>query len=127
MRAQAHINTLLVMRQLVPLAAVDVLFFNAVNPAKSSSFLIIAGCILLLITLYVVNRAVAKLGAFFFSYSKQTQRRLAMCMTTLLGFLLLMQSIGQLDVRDVLAAVALIAAFFIYVSYIARENMIKSI
>ena len=126
MKARTHANIFITLRRVAPLLAADVIFFNSVNPAQSSSFFIIAGCILLFTTLYLMNWLLARLLGLFLACSERTQRRLALCMTLLFCFLLLMQSIGQLDIRDALAAIPLAAAVYIYMSYVGREKLAKS-
>lgn len=126
MKANIDASIFITLRRAAPILALDVLFFNFVNPAKSSSFLIIAGCILLFGTLYLLNRLMVRLLAFFLELSERTQRRLALCVTVLICFLLLMQSIGQLDMRDALAAIPLAFAFYMYMSYTSRGKLAKS-
>lgn len=127
MKAQTYAKILIALQRVAPLLVVDVFFFNLVNPAKSSSFIIIAGCLLLFATFYLANRLLARLLSFFLMYSERTQRRLALCGTALLCFLLLMQSIGQLDMRDALAAIPLAVAFYMYMSYLGRSKPGKSV
>src|SRR5450631_1359859 len=85
----------------IPLLVADIVFFSLINPLSSNSFMIIIGCLLTALTIYIVLRALTRLLAVFITMSQRTQRRFAIFMTLLLMFVLLMQSIGQLSIRDI--------------------------
>jgi len=107
-------------RFILPLAVADIVFFSLVNPANSSSFMIIIGILLTALTIYVAIFGLTKLLAVFFTVSRRTQRRFAIFSTLVLMFLLLMQSIGQLSLRDILAIVPLMIVLYIYLTYTSR-------
>ena len=106
----------------IPLLVADIVFFSLVNPLSSNSFMIIIGCLLTALTIYIVLRALTRLLGVFISMSQPTQRRFAIFMTLLLMFLLLMQSIGQLSIRDILAIVPLMIVLYIYLTYTSRTR-----
>ena len=113
-----------IVRHIKPYIAVlgaDIIFFNLVDPAVSS-FVIVVGCILLAATIYCLTLLSSDVIAMFVGTSARTRRRAALFVTAPLTFLILMQSIGQLSGRDVLAAVALTIIFYIYVSYVAGRR-----
>jgi hypothetical protein len=114
-----HKRKLHSVRLLLPLLIVDVLFFSAVNPATSSSFVVVAGCVLLGATLYVFFRGLAKSLSLMVVLSPTAQNRIALLAAGLLLFMLLMQSIGQLSIRDAIAALALAAVLYFYFSYLS--------
>jgi hypothetical protein len=109
-------------KRLVLLLVLDLLFFALVNPASSNSLIVILGCLLLGLTLYTIFRALGRILTALVAVSDLTQRRLSIFAAALLMFLLLMQSIGQLSRRDILAALLLAAALYLYVSYISGES-----
>lgn len=106
----------------IPLLAADIVFFSLINPLNSNSFMIIIGCLLTALTIYVVLRALTRLLAVFITMSQRTQRRFAIFTTLLLMFLLLMQSIGQLSLRDIIAIVPLMVVLYIYLTYTSRTR-----
>jgi hypothetical protein len=104
------------------LIAADVLFFCLVNPTDSNSFVALAGCLLLALTAYALVLGSVRLVAIFIPISERSQRHLASFTTLSLIFLLLMQSIGQLSLRDTLAVVPLTIILYVYLTYAASKN-----
>jgi hypothetical protein len=84
--------------------------------------MIILGSLLTALTIYFILLALTRLLAVFFIMSKRTQRRFAIFITLILMFLLLMQSIGQLSLRDILAIVPLMVILYIYLTYISKPK-----
>lgn len=105
------------LRVVAAVSAVDGLYFSLTNPSSANSLLIIVGVGLLAVTAYVWFALAVRVGAYFWPASLRTQRRQALFLAGVSVLLVLMQSIGQLDWRDVLAIVPLAAAFYIYLSY----------
>ena len=109
-------------RFILPLIVADIVFFSLINPANSSSFMIILGCILTALSIYMIIFGLTRLLAIFITVSRRTQRRFAIFITLVLMFLLLMQSIGQLSLRDILAIVPLMVVLYIYLTYTSRTK-----
>ncbi len=101
----------------------DISYFSLVNPGNSNSFVVIVGCILIALSIYILVLALTKLFAVFFLISHSSQRRLTIFLTILLVFLLLMQSIGQLSLRDVLTIVPLMVVLYLYLTYITKNKI----
>lgn len=100
------------------LVGVDIIFFGALNPRTGSSFLIvIAGCLLLTLTIYALVAGFINTLALGVSLSAPTRKRLKVFLALFFVFLILMQSIGQLGVRDVIAALLLALLAYAYLSY----------
>ena len=110
------------LRFILPLLLADIVFFSLIDPANSTSFMIILGSLLTALTIYFILLALTRLLAVFFIMSKRTQRRFAIFITLILMFLLLMQSIGQLSLRDILAIVPLMVILYIYLTYISKPK-----
>ena len=104
---------------------IDGLFFGFVSPTNSNSFVVIGGCLLLALTFYAFLALLTELVAMFIPITRQAQKRLALFATLLLTFLLIMQSIGQLGLRDVLAITALVVVLYFYLTYISRNTSPK--
>jgi Ca2+/Na+ antiporter len=111
---------------MAPLIILDAGFFSLVDPRNSSSFMIIIGCILIGLTLYLVLRALTRLAGVFFTISDHTQRRFVIFITILLMFMLLMQSIGQLSLKDILAIVPLMIVLYLYLTYTSKTKARQS-
>src|SRR6185437_13052820 len=99
------------------LVIVDTLFFGLFNPQTSSTFIVILGCCLLVITIYLVSVAFTELLSWGIPLTKITRRRFALFVTMLSAFLILMQSIGQLTLRDALAVLPLVLIAYLYITY----------
>jgi len=69
---------------------------------------------------------IIRLIALFWPFSIRSQRHLAGALTLLATFMILMQSIGELSWRDVLAIVPLVAILYVYVGYFARPRKASS-
>jgi len=98
-------------------AIVNMLFFGLFNPQASSPLIVILGCCLLVITIYLVSVAFTELLSWGISLTKMTRRRVALFVTMLSTFLILMQSIGQLTLRDALAVLPLVLIAYLYITY----------
>jgi len=112
-------------RLLFVLLLVDILFFSITSPVGGSSLILIVGTVLLAFTIYIALRTIMSFLSVFLSVSVLTQKRIAMLTTLLLVFLILMQSIGQLSIRDVLAAIPLMVVFYLYMTYISSRKVEK--
>ncbi|MGH7142022.1 MAG: hypothetical protein ACREF5_00900 [Candidatus Saccharimonadales bacterium] len=110
-------------RIIILLLVVDIFFFSLVNPVNSSSFMVIIGCLLVALTLYVIFRVLIKVFAAFVPVSGRSQRRFATFITILLVFLLLMQSIGQLSLHDAIAVVPLMVVLYVYLTYNSKDKL----
>lgn len=105
---------------IIPLLIADIVFFSLINPTNSNSFVIILACLLSALTFYELFLGLMKLISFFLTISVKSQRRFALFITVLTMFLLLMQSIGQLSLRDILAIVPLMIILYLYITYSSR-------
>jgi len=100
----------------------DILFFGLVNPTTSNSYVVILGCILIILSTYALVLIVTRLVAIFIPVSVATQKRFTLFVSLLLVFILLMQSIGQLSTRDLIAILPLLAVLYIYLTYVAKDK-----
>ena len=96
---------------------IDLLFFGFVNPVSGHSYVAIVGSLLLAISIYIMLRLIVMLFSVFFPISQRSQNRLGVFLSLVAVFLLLMQSVGQLSARDVLAVVPLMLISYLYIGY----------
>ncbi len=88
------------------LLAVDTIVFNATNARSTPALVLVVGFVALLASLYYVFYAM--LGfARLYGLAFKNKRRLAGYMTVMTGFLLALQSIGELNSRDILVLLPL--------------------
>jgi hypothetical protein len=107
-------------RIIVLLLMINVLFFGLINPTTSNSYVVMLGCILIILNIYALVLIITRLVAIFIPVSAATQKRFTLFMSLLLVFMLLMQSIGQLSTRDLIAILPLLAVLYIYLTYISK-------
>lgn len=99
---------------------VDLVFFGATDPTKVPSVLLAAGFILLVITFYLGFKLVAE-GLSGPDKQTRNTRSIILIATIFVAFIVGMQSIGQLSVRDVLAVIPLAVLLFVYLSYYVNQ------
>ena len=63
-------------RIIVLLLMIDVLFFGLINPTTSNSYVVILGCILIILTIYALVLIITRLAAIFIPVSAAVQKRL---------------------------------------------------
>ena len=108
-------------RAVILLIGIDGFFFGALNPNSSSSFIIITGCIVLAASLYVLSSAAISLLASVGIVRRASAKRLSVSLALFLAFIVLMQSIGQLSLRDVFALVPFACVLYFYSAYISTR------
>ncbi len=108
---------------MIPLKAVviatflDVLFFSFVDPSSGNSLLIILGGGFMALGVYVWSALIVRVVSLYWPLTLNTQRSLAILGSALVVFLILLQSIGQLSWRDILAALPFAIILYIYMSF----------
>lgn len=115
-----HIRLISRLRNVLVLGMVDALYFTLANPTKGGSAVIIIACILLAVSLYVCARLAVTGVAWLLRVQPRRGRFIALALSGLGMFLLLMQSLGQLTLRDVLVIIPLIGVLYFYMSYAAK-------
>ena len=110
------------LRFLGALAALDELFFCLASPRTGNAFVIILGCILLSLTIYTAALLVARVLERRGLVTTRTAHRLALLLASFVVFLILLQSIGQLSARDVLAAIPLALVLYLYITYTSDRS-----
>jgi len=110
------------LRSVIVLSVADVVYFTVANPAKGGSTVIVIACVLLMASLYVYSRLVLAGGAWLLHVQFKRGRFVAWCFSGLGMFLLLMQSLGQLTLRDVLVVIPLAAVLYFYMSYASKRE-----
>ena len=109
--------------ELLAVIALDALFFGITDPNKVNSLWLIAGFIILGLSLYVVIKIVlvflVKLG-----FKIKNKRKLAIFIAGLICFLLALQSIGQLSFRDVLIIIPITVLLYVYLAFIRPKTIV---
>jgi hypothetical protein len=102
---------------LLTVLALDGAFFTTTNPGKVAPVTLMIGFLLLALTLYLLlGRALAVCGFYGLSLGRHRQRLAVFC-TAGLGGLLALQSMGELNSRDMLVLLPLAVILYVYVSY----------
>src|SRR5512146_1634544 len=101
------------------LAALDGLMFGFTNPRNIPSFGLMAGFLLLVVTLYYVVNQLLSLARLY-GLAIRRRRRLAVLITAVTGALIGLQSMGELNSRDVLVSLPLAIIAYGYIAYVRR-------
>ena len=112
-------NQLLAHHNLKPVLALllaDSFCFSVTNPQKVASWLLIVGILLFLASLYYVTLGVLAAARWYGLPGSRQPKRLAKLTVGVIGFLVALQSIGELSSRDVFVLLPLgcIAYFYSY-------------
>ena len=103
----------------------DIVFFSLTNPRNdSNSLIIILGSALVGLTFYWLARlaiAAFNLKHKASSYTLTKQKRLSILTAVLATILILMRSVGQLDIKDGIVILSLVAISYFYISYAGGE------
>jgi hypothetical protein len=103
-------------RAVVLLLVVDSLFFSFTNPQKVASWLLIVGVLLLLYSLYYALLGILAVAVWYGLPAGKQPARLAKVIVGMVGFLVALQSIGELSARDVLVLLPLGVIAYLYSS-----------
>jgi len=98
------------------LAAADGIVFGFTNAVSVPSFVLMVGFLLLSVTFYYLIRGLLTFVGLY-GVSVRRKRRLAAVMTGAVSGLVALQSIGELNSRDVLVLVPLMLIGYVYTSY----------
>jgi hypothetical protein len=102
---------------LLALSAIDIAFFTSTDPNKGSSIMLMAGFLLLIVSLYcLISRLLIVSDLYGFSIAKHINR-LAFCITGLVAGFLALQSIGELTLKDALIFAPLAVIMYVYLAY----------
>jgi len=105
--------------QLIGLLVLDGLLFGFTNSQSSPSFVLIVVFLALLATLYYLAYGLLSLISLY-GLSIKRKRRLAASLAGLLGVLLALQSVGQLNSWDILVLLPLVIIGYAYSFYRTR-------
>lgn len=105
------------------LLVADVLIFFTVDPRQAPSVVLMLGLLFLIVSLYVVVRvSLHLLGAGFPSLRKR-ERKLRILLSVVVGFLIGLQSLGQLTAKDLIAVVPLLMVGYFYLAYPSGQKI----
>lgn len=107
---------------LLIIVVVDLLFFGLTDPSKVPSVLLVAGFVLLIATFYLAFSVVLEAIDGGDEVLPKRNRNIVPISTAVLAFVIAMQSIGQLSIRDLLAVIPLAVLFLIYSSYLTKKS-----
>jgi hypothetical protein len=110
--------------QLAALLVADLLFFGATNARQATSYLMIIGFVLLVLTAYVVVYGLLGLARMY-GVPVKRRRQLTIWLTAGCGAILALQSIGELGAHDIFVLLPLAALGYMYSNYVraARRNL----
>ncbi len=104
----------------IVLLVFDLGYFSSVDPAAANSFMIMIGCVLVIVSVYLLW---FMFGGFLDAWTvlpSKHRRKFVLAGTLLTVFMLLMQSIGQLSARDIAAAVPLTLILYLYFVHLSQ-------
>jgi hypothetical protein len=104
------------------LVTLNLLFFGRLSPANSPSLVLFLSFGLLFMDFLVLWYAVAKAAGLLLARPHQRIRRPVLIAASISTVLLALQSIGQLTIRDIVALMALVGLFWLYLSYYRRKQ-----
>ena len=110
-------------RRLLGLLAVDGVVFGSTNAGNAPSFMLIVGFVLLVVTLYFLMQGLLALARLY-GVTVKRKYRLAGSLTVLIGFLVALQSTGELNSLDmaVLLPLALIGYAYSFYGAAGRRS-----
>lgn len=105
------------------LVAVDGAVFGSTNAGNAPSFMMVVGFVLLVVTFYYLIRGLLALARLY-GLSVKRKYRLAGSLTALVGFLVALQSIGELNPIDIAVLLPLVIIGYVYSFYgaVARRG-----
>lgn len=110
---------------LLLLIAIDLVFFSLANPHYGNALIVIIASGLIGCTLYVAFRAIFKIAGSVIHLSAATQKKLPLFITSCAIFILLLNSIGQLNGRDLIGAFILSGLLYFYSSYLRGAKSVS--
>jgi hypothetical protein len=102
---------------LAALLAADFIIFGGTNPNNSSSLVLFAGFLLLVVNFYCLILAVLRLAAWYGVSLGRHRGRFIRLTAGVFSGLAALQSIGELSARDVLVLLPLALLAYLYLSY----------
>lgn len=104
--------------RLASLIILDTVLFTGTNARNVTSFVLIAGFLLLVFTTYQCTRVVLALSALYgLPIGIKRSRRLAGSLSAMISVLVALQSIGELSPRDALVLLPLVILGYLYSFY----------
>lgn len=103
-------------QRLLGLLAVDGVVFGSTNAGNAPSFMLIVGFLLLVVTFYYLVCGLLALSRLY-GLTVKRKYRLAGSLTALIGFLVALQSIGELNTLDVAVLLPLVIIAYVYSFY----------
>jgi uncharacterized membrane protein YdbT with pleckstrin-like domain len=103
-------------QKLIALLIIDALLFTNTNATNVSSITLVIGFVLLVMTTYYLTKGFLVLVAFYGIRAKRPNY-LALSISTIIGGLLALQSVGELGLHDVIVVVLLGTLAYFYSSY----------
>jgi hypothetical protein len=102
--------------RVISLLVMDVLFFSKTDSDKVPSYLLMAGFILVIATIYQFAYMLLSIGRFY-GVPVKHKKRMAGYISSVVGILLALQSVGELGLRDILVILPLALIAYLYTTY----------
>jgi hypothetical protein len=102
---------------LVALLTLDGLFFGLSDPKNVPSWLLMAGFLLFVGTIYYLVKAILVVLSWYGLPTLRHKQRLAVSLTIVIGIFIALQSLGELGSRDVIVMVPFTWLSYLYFAY----------
>ena len=102
---------------LLALLAADCFYFSLTSPVHGHSIEIVIGGVLLIMSIYAGCWVIVHLLSLAVFWAPGKERRMSMVLTGPLAYVAFMQSIGQLNMRDIIAVVPVVGVAYFYIVY----------
>ena len=107
------------------LLVVDAVIFGGSDPQKVPSIMLIIAFLLLIATFYYLVRSFIK-AAGWYGLKTRHPGRLAAVITVVAGFIMALQSIGELTGRDILVLLPFVVIGYLYAAYGTKRQNSRS-
>ncbi len=109
------------LQKFIALLLIDAILFGSTGVASVSSPILIIGFVLLIATIFYFTRII--LGVIgFYGVKIKRPRYLALCISGVMGSLLALQSVGELNAREIIVLLMLGGLTYLYSSYEATHK-----
>lgn len=108
--------------RLIVLLALDALLFGSINAAEAPSAVIIAGFLLLIMTIYYLVYNLLTITGFY-GIRVRHKHQASLYSTIVIGILIALQSTGELGTRDVWVLLPLVLLGYFYVTYARKSSL----
>ena len=107
--------------QLTAIAAADLAVFGLFNTRTASVMVLFLGFLLLSANIYVLVKLALKLISLY-GIKTRNNKRLSLTITGVIIFILALQSVGQINLRDIVVISVVASLIYLYTSLVRRPR-----